>query len=171
MKLAMIRFKNELGWVVATLFVAVAMVGCGAEPSAGGTSSELLMAESLGTLDGATWASAAAGCEGHLGGDVIFAIASADAGLVAAVDEDGEVVCVDTVEAVEEELQETGRDEEADNLVDAFAATVARATHTDTTGTLFDGPNQEGDPDPEPNIGDNRFRYAGDPDPEPNMGS
>ena len=100
----MIRFTNKLGWAVAALALAIggtALVGCGVDPTVGGTSSDLLLMDSLETIEGTHWTDAPAGCEGHLEGDVVFAIASVDEGLVAAVDENGEIICVDTVEAIE----------------------------------------------------------------------
>lgn len=160
--------KHSIIGIVAAL--ALAMVGCvsGSEPAPGGSESDLLLTDGLDTLDDEEWSTAFEGCEGQLSGDVSFAIASADAHLVAALDANGTVVCVDTVEAVQEELEESGRTEEADDLVTAFAA-AAMASETECG--LFGGPNRGGDPDPEPNIDQNRFRMEGDPDPEPNVES
>lgn len=168
----MIRFTNKLGWAFAALALAIGgttTVGCGVDPHVGGSSSDLLLMDSLETIEGSTWTDAPAGCEGYLEGDVVFAIASVDEGLVAAVGEDGEIICVDTLDAIEAELEETGRHEEADHLVDAFAATVARtAMDPVPTGNQFRAPSHEGDPQPEPNIDYSRFSM-GDPQPEPNM--
>lgn len=165
----MIRFTNKLGWAVAALAIGgTALAGCGVDPTAGGASSDLLLMDSLETIEESNWTDAPAGCEGHLEGDVIFAIASVDEGLVAAVGEDGEIICVDTVEAIEAELEENGRQDEADHLVDAFAATVARGTADPVPSrNQFRAPTH-GDPQPEPNIDYSRFSM-GDPQPEPNM--
>src|SRR5690606_22517396 len=60
--------------------------------------------------NGEDWQSAPAGCEGRLpqSTSVRFRVASLEDGLVAAVDDEGEIVCVDTVEAVTIELEEMG---------------------------------------------------------------
>lgn len=169
-------------WVSIVAALALAMVGCmgGAGPegaSAGESPSELLVAEDDGLeqLDAAEWSAAQPGCEGLLSGGEHFAVASAEHGLVAVLDADGEVVCVDTVESVEEELEETGREDEADDLVMAFMATVAANSaeaRSSSSSSRFGGATREGDPDPEPNLGWNILgRMRGDPDPEPNCGS
>lgn len=158
---------KRVGWALGVAF-AVASIGCGAEPIVGGSSSDLLMPDELGRVDSESWSAADAGCEGHLVGDVRFAIASADGGLVAAVDGEGTVLCVDTVDAVEEELEDIGRTEEADGLVDAYWATIARAAEAEGARCAFDQPNREGDPQPEPSMGG--IRMQADPQPEPNMG-
>lgn len=166
----MTTLTKNFGWIVLAL--AGGMVGCAGE-AVGGASDELLLDDggSLDSIDDGTWRDALAGCEGLLDGGEHFAIASAEAELVAAVAADGRVVCVDTVTAVEEELTDTGHPEEADDLVDAFYATLAAIRATEVGPTRFGDPNRPGDPDPEPNIDENRFRLAGDPDPEPNSGA
>lgn len=168
------RISKRMAWSKASWWLALALAlplaGCMAGP-AGSSSDELLASdgqlESLGEDD---WSQALPGCEGVLDGDEHFAIASAEHGLVAALSPSGDILCVDTVDAVEEELAETGREEEAVELVTAYAATLRAADMAREASSLFDGRTHEGDPDPQPNTGWSRFQQAGDPDPQPNSG-
>ncbi|MDQ3031962.1 MAG: hypothetical protein M3Y87_06055 [Myxococcota bacterium] len=167
----MTNSKNTLRWIVAAL--ALPMIGCVGLPSpeAGLGNDELLVDEGqLDPLARDDWSDALAGCEGLLDGDEHFALASAEDGLVAALGADGEVVCVDTVEAVEAELSETGQDEAADELVTAFAATIRALDMATDPSARFDGRTYEGDPDPQPNMAWNLPQHHGDPDPQPNSG-
>ncbi|WP_236605907.1 hypothetical protein [Sandaracinus amylolyticus] len=142
------------------LAAALAAGGCAVD-AAGVSSDQLLVDDGaeLAEIEPEACEEAESGCEGLLARDVKFAIVSAEFGLIAAVESDGDVVCIDTVEAVEEELSESGRIEEAHNLVEAFEASLA-------TPSLFGV--HAGDPDPEPNLGFRRIVLRGDPDPEPN---
>jgi hypothetical protein len=153
----------------AALVVALATTGCSSSGVPGAYSDPLLRddGEQLASLERSDWGSATEGCAGMLGEGLHFAIASAEDGLIAAVEADGDVLCVDTVEAVEEELEESGRVEEARTLVNAFHATLQAAR---TGVTRLRGGTREGDPDPEPNVTWTRFQLRGDPDPEPNSG-
>ncbi|MDW8247653.1 MAG: hypothetical protein RMJ84_13870, partial [Sandaracinaceae bacterium] len=63
--------------------------------------------------------SAAPSCEGRLEGVSEFALLG-ESGLVVGLDEEGEAVCVDAVESVEEELNEQGRSEEALRLGERY---------------------------------------------------
>lgn len=139
---------------IAVLASSVATGCVGVDPGSSG--SGLIMADPLMSLAPAAWYGAPASCEGLLAGEVDFAVANIDAGLIAAIDAGGRIICVDTVGAVEEELEESGREAEAAALVSAFRATLAAA------GML--ARPRMGDPDPQPNLG----RFAGDPDPQPN---
>jgi hypothetical protein len=160
------------GWVCMAA-VGGGMVGCvgGARDGAGasvGRSGDFLVevgpAAPLGHVE--NWHGAVAGCEGHLNGSERFAIATRGHGLVVAVGLDGQVVCVDTVEAVEAELESSGRQDEAAGLDAAYQASVSLG-HSRSLGT--EGSSRSGDPDPEPNLGAIRARFgSGDPDPEPN---
>lgn len=105
------------------------------------------------------WTAARPGCEGQLGTGTSLAIASVEHGLIAALDGSGHIVCVDTVEAVEAELEETGRSEDAATLVARFEASVM-ASEAMGIATR----NYAGDPHPEPND----CLACGDPHPEPN---
>lgn len=148
--------------LAAALAMAGGCVGSPA-PSAGSSSEDLLIDEgNLGAIEADDWEDAEAGCEGQIDGTVHFAIASAEFGLIAVVEADGDVLCVDTVSAVEEELEERGLNEEASQLVSAFHAAIGRGTGDRMLG------GRAGDPDPEPNLGFRRIVLRGDPDPEPN---
>lgn len=165
--------KRMFGWVLAAS--AVGMVGCvaGGDPDVGGSSESLLdgARAPLEQIDDERWSEASDGCEGLLEGrNLRFALASAEDHLVAAIDGDGRIVCVDTVEAVEEELEESGRSEDAEELVDAFHATLLAVRARGTRDARFDPRQHPGDPDPEPNLDPSRMRFFGDPDPEPNCG-
>ncbi|AKF06499.1 hypothetical protein [Sandaracinus amylolyticus] len=154
----MIESKRIWGIVLAAALAAGGCVGSGAP----GVSSDQLLVdegEELGAIEPEACEEAESGCEGLLARGVQFAIVSAEFGLIAAVESDGDVVCVDTVEAVEEELSESGRIDEAHDLVRAFEASL-------TPPTAFSV--RAGDPDPEPNLGFHRVILRGDPDPEPN---
>ena len=154
--------KHAWGALLALGFAAAGCVG-GTAP--GVSSDELLLGEGqLGSLQEDQWQSADAGCEGQIDGTVHFAIASAEFGLIAVVEADGDVLCVDTVTAVEEELEEAGLDDEADDLVTAFHAALRER---EAPGMRLSG-TRAGDPDPEPNLGFRRIELRGDPDPEPN---
>ena len=160
------------GWGVPVLRIAAAAIGVGlalsgcvgSEPVAASSSLYGAGSSSLQGLTREQWASAHAGCEGLLGETVAFAIASADYELVAAIAHDGRVLCIDTLEAVEEELDESGRGAEADALASRVRA-LALLTDAARMG-IGNGPDRAGDPDPEPNA-----PWASDffdPDPEPN---
>lgn len=149
---------------IAVLAIALSAAGCVGGPDAGATQTGLLMADPLVLLRPSAWAGAPASCEGLLSGDVEFAVASAEGGLVAAVDDNGEVVCVDTVEAVEEELEQSGRDEEAAALVGAYEATMA--ARDAALMSRLTPPTHAGDPEPQPNMW--RSVREGDPEPQPN---
>ena len=150
----------------AILAVGFATAGCVGGTAAGDASQGLLLGEGgqLGSIQEDEWQDADAGCEGQIDSSVRFAIASAEFGLIAVVEADGDVLCVDTVTAVEEELEEAGLGDAAHDLVTAFHA--ALRSH-DTHGMRLSG-TRAGDPDPEPNLGFRRIQLRGDPDPEPN---
>lgn len=160
--------NKALWWIVAAL--ALPVVGCvGHGPSA--SSDELFVSEgeTLEELDEDDWASAPPGCEGLLGGDEHFAIASAEDELVAAVGANGTVVCVDTVDAVQEELSETGQVAAAGDLVTAFRLTVQSVRTTNDSKMSSGAPgSMEGDPR---SIDWNGWRQFGDPDPQPSTGT
>jgi hypothetical protein len=151
--------------VRACLFLlsSIALVGCGsAGPDAEASSSDLLVDDGgLPHLDGTTaaWWLAPPGCEGMLGArDLSIAIASLEHHLVAAVDGTGEIICVDTVEAVGEELCDLGRGEDASEL-------QMRFEESELGASAAMGERYTGDPHPEPN---DTCTNCGDPHPEPN---
>jgi hypothetical protein len=162
-----IHANTKPGWIVQAL--AALAVGCaGGAPPVGVADSDLVISdlEPLEELEGDEENGAEPGCDGRLTGGERFALVSD--GLVAAVDADGEVVCVDTVEAIEEELEEAERTEEAECLVISYVAAMARRA---TTPARFRRSAHQGDPDPEPNLDFSRFRRAGGPAPEPKVGT
>lgn len=143
--------------------VAALSVGCAFGPAAAPADSSLLVEVGLPLLDETSveedWTAARPGCEGQLGRGISLAIASVEHGLIAALDGYGHIVCVDTVEAVSAELEETGRPEDAATLAARFEASVI-AAETRRIGTR----SYMGDPHPEPND----CPACGDPHPEPN---
>lgn len=149
--------------LAVALVVASGCVGGSAVDTAAGASSQDLLLDDghLGEIAEDDWEDAEAGCEGQIDADVHFAIASAEFGLIAVVEADGDVLCVDTVSAVEEELEDVGLAETAHQLVMAFHSALGRRD-----GRMIG--SRDGDPDPEPNLGFRRFSLRTDPDPEPN---
>lgn len=152
--------RPALGWLLLGLLA----VGCGGPaPGTEAGISDLMVTDDGGLplLDENTagaWWLAPPGCEGLLSGDLAIAIASLEHGLVAAVDiSSGEIVCVDTVEAVGEELDQLGRHDDASELTMRFA-----------NSEMASGVRAEryvADPHPEPN---DICPACGDPHPEPN---
>jgi hypothetical protein len=168
-RLQLVASKLAAIGVVAAGCVTLGGCTAGATTSvADAASSDLLVGdgEPLDSVDESAWGPAIPSCEGQLDGGEQFALAAGANGLVAAV-QDGQVVCVDTVEAVEEELDDTGREEEADRLIAAYQATIEMFGNE---AVRLARPNHEGDPDPEPNLDSLRYQMRGDPDPEPNVG-
>lgn len=154
----------------ALLAIALLGVGCGSASDPGSATIAGLSMDDGGLplLDESTsteaWWLAPPGCEGLLRDGVSMAIASLEHGLIAAVDPAGHIVCVDTVEAVGEELDELGRHDDADALSARFATTVVLSHGPSTVNT--DRSRYRGDPHPEPND----CLSCGDPHPEPNLG-
>ena len=166
-------YRNEswTRWFVpAALAAASLATGCVGSESAGATSglvevdSDALPLESVDADE--AWRSAPAGCEDRLDVGVSFKVASARDELVAAVNRAGEIVCVDSLDSVQVELEEEGRDEEADELVERFLVTVVCFPDADD---LWD------DPSPQPStqidvgapvVGKGGMN-GGDPSPQP----
>lgn len=143
----------------------LAAIGCGG-PATGAEAgvTDLMMDDGgLPLLDDHTseaWWLAPPGCEGLLSGSISIAIASLEHHLVAAVDPaSGEILCVDTVEAVGAELSDLGRQDDAAELQMRFETSEMAAQATM-------GERYTGDPHPEPN--DETCLACGDPHPEPN---
>lgn len=144
-----------------TLFalLSLALGGCMGSPGeASGAPSWLVEVspdtEPLDTVETEEW-QGAPDCENRLGGTVSFAIA--DDGRVAAVDANGHVVCVDSVEEVQDELAEDGRVSDADDLGDAYLVTIGRGYVPSAEDIVA------GDPSPQPSM------PYGDPSPQPSM--
>jgi hypothetical protein len=142
---------------------AALAVGCVGSPEYAGSSSGLTERDSsVEPLESfaAPWG-AARGCEGLLTerDALTFEIASLEDGLVAALDASGDVLCVDTVESVQAELQASGHDDDAETLGRRFDAAVRAAFDGDVlpaiSGATAPGAALEdadrGDPTPQPN--------------------
>ncbi len=163
--------------IVTSLAVGAGSLGACSAPVGSGTSDLFeapLDALPLATIEAREWQLAPAGCEDLLPDTVSFEVARGANGLLVAVDDDGEAVCTDTYEAIQEELADAGREEESDDLEAAFRATIGsfeeepEDVHVDPTGddpspqpscpnpTGRDmemsgaGPEQPGDPSPQP---------------------
>lgn len=158
---------------ILLLLVSLALAGCvGAPSSFGGASSGVLEidsgTEALGSLgDDEEWQEAPAGCGDLLDSErLTFMLASLHDHLVAAVDSSGDIVCVDTVESVQAELEEQGEEERAAELGDSFlvALTIAAMPNSDLRAA---------DPTPQPNtelpsMSPRMGPQEGDPTPQPN---
>lgn len=145
------------------LSLALATAGCVGSPDAVHSGSALFEIDPntrpLPVLATDAWREAPAGCEGRLAGEVTFKVASAIDGLVAAVDDHGDIVCVDTVDAVQEELEESGEVERADELGDQFLL-AAGIYLPDMDGIAA------ADPTPQPSVDGIDGQ---DPSPQPSM--
>jgi hypothetical protein len=146
-------------WALVGL-CALSLAGCaGGAPSSAEATLVLPDAAPLETISEDAWVEAPPDCDGLLTNSVSFRVASLSGGLVAAVDASGDVICVDTVEAVSSDLDESGRDAEAEALAEGFFAAV----HAEEVSVAI--PGMASDPEPQPN---SRPRGIGDPEPQPN---
>lgn len=160
------------GFTLVALAALAALSGCTADADAGSAIGDLIrddgglpLLEETASTD--AWWLAPPGCEGLIDGDgVAIAIASLEHGLVAAVDSRGDIVCVDTVEAVGEELDQLGRHADAQALSTRFSTSAEMSSAPrDMEAPVEIGGRYAGDPHPEPNDG---CPSCGDPHPEPN---
>lgn len=142
---------------------SAALVGCSGDPALVAGEGSPLYAEvaplpiaDAGALD-------APDCAGLIGdgSHLSFEVASLQAGLVAAVDGSGSVVCVDTVSDVQSDLDAAGADDTAAALVAGFSAAVHAA---DGRGAMLFRNGTRPDPEPQPNT----RPVLGDPEPQPN---
>ena len=161
------RAVSAIALLLATGLLGSGLVGCvggdrslaaPADPSAASTLT-LPDAEPLESIEEDAWEEAPPNCEGLLTNTVTFRVASLSGGLVACVGSSGEVICVDTVEAISDDLDESGRDAEAAALAAGFVAAV----HAEDMAVAISG--MTSDPEPQPN---SRPRGIGDPEPQPN---
>lgn len=138
------------GLAMAVLAMAGLGSGCAAdlaETGAAAGAGDLLERDNTlpSDLVPGSLAEAPAGCEGRIPSldAVSFHLASAEFGLVAALNDGGEVVCVDTVEAVQSELAASGYEDEAEDLGYRFERTAIELALAgwDT-----------GDPSPQPSV-------------------
>lgn len=146
-----------------TLFtlLALALAGCMGAPDEAASGRSWLVEVAPGTeplepleSDDESWQDAPT-CDGRLDGSVSFALAGE--GLVAAVDSHGHVLCVDSVEEVQDELAEDGRASDAAELGDAYLVAIGLG-YVPNAGDIA-----AGDPSPQPSL------PLGDPSPQPSM--
>lgn len=133
-------------WMIA--IAALLAVGCSSGGLADAASSQLVEAdaplEQVGLADVAT---ASSSCEGLLARVTDFAVLG-ETGLIVGLDAGGGAVCVDTVEAVNTELSDSGRLADAGELVARYQTTMAMR---ESRGARIRRFQLEGDPNPEPN--------------------
>ncbi|GAB5541727.1 MAG: hypothetical protein SangKO_014870 [Sandaracinaceae bacterium] len=156
--------------LVPTVALAALVTGCslgGPGPLAVDAANRTSLIEvtpgtiALDQVDSTAWMAAPAGCEDRLDGATDYALAGADSGLVAAVDESGSIVCVDTVESVQEELEKEGLDDEADELGERYLLALDLAALPSAEDIA------SGDPSPQPSMSGSGGNRAGDPSPQP----
>lgn len=126
------------------LVAALSLVGVGCGRLSSVATSGLLEEEPLGRVDLNDVESASSGCEGMLANASDFALLG-ETGLVVALDGSGAPVCFDTVEAVNDELDDTGRAADAAVLSARYENTMTARRHSIQ-----------------------RLQFGGDPNPEPN---
>lgn len=153
--------------------------GCVGSPSDQATANGLFElprdVELLGSIEAEHWEAVPAGCEDRLENTVTFEVALDANGLLVAVDDEGEPVCTDTLEAIQAELEDEGREEEADDLEAAFALTIGAAPEQHEQ-VDFDPASDDPSPQPSdpshsmqeemPGQGDDPAE-PGDPSPQP----
>jgi hypothetical protein len=143
----------------AACIAAMTLAGCAGDPDLYNSQSGLYdVTDDLPPLAEVTddaWMDAPADCHGRLQvvERVVFEVASVQDGLVAAVDPEGNVICVDTLGGVQEELTAEGHEEHAASLGIRFVA----LTHYLVPEVDF----AAADPTPQPSIDE------GDPSPQP----
>jgi len=108
--------------ILLASFAVVAGTSCAAEP-ADPASSEVRLVDLGVPLDGVVdediWRAAPAGCEGRLDGrDLVEKVARAEnaPGLAVVVDEDGDALCVDSLESIAIELMKLQGDPSPDPM-------------------------------------------------------
>lgn len=148
--------------------ISVAALGCAVEAGPAGPNDSSLIEVPLGTeplevLDSGDWSDAQLSCDERLGERALrFHLVSASDGLIAVIDSAGHVVCVDSLESVQDELEEQGRQADADELGHAFLVTIGLAYAPDYEGFAMR------DPWPQPNVDASGGTRRGDPSPQPN---
>lgn len=139
--------------------LTLALAGCmGAPDDAAGARSWLVEVtpgtEPLEPI-GSDELASAPDCENRIEGSLQFAIASD--GRIAAIDAEGDVVCVDSVEEVQDELAEDGRLADAEALGDSYLVAMGFGYVPSAEDIAA------GDPSPQPSL------PSGDPSPQPSM--
>ena len=103
----------------------------------------------LASIDTAEWEVAPAGCEDRIPENVTFEIARGANGLLVAVNDQGDAVCTDTYEAIQEELEDKGRGDDADDLEASISVTLGYNTPGDEAEDVGFDPTAD-DPSPQP---------------------
>ncbi len=132
--------------VMLVAFAALACLGIGCSNGAGASSDLIesdLPLEQVGLADVET---ASSSCEDLLAAVTDFALLG-ETGLIVGLDSGGGAVCIDTVEAVNSELAEDGRSNDAMDLVARYAHAMEIRQGRPVIRRFVLG----GDPDPEPN--------------------
>jgi hypothetical protein len=170
--------RSYAGWLVAA---SLAATGCLGSPDDVGRSTELLAVADapLPNVTNHQWMSAPSDCEGQLTGSETFAVADGAGDLVAAL-RDGAVVCVDTLESIEHELERVGFSYTARVLHCRYAAWADSVALTTFVGYAMGDPSPQparppgatadGDPSPQParpSGGAPANAMDGDPSPQP----
>ncbi len=138
------RWVPPSRWAAFAWLLGVGVLGIGCS-SVEGTATDLLASEPpLEQVGLADVESASSSCEGLLTGVTDFAVLG-ETGLIVGLDGAGSAVCIDTVEAVNSELDDTGRETDAVELIARYETTMSMR-----------------------GLGIQRFAPTGDPDPEPN---
>ncbi|MFK7986296.1 MAG: hypothetical protein AB8I08_09710 [Sandaracinaceae bacterium] len=153
---------------LAALLLPVFATGCIGYEEVGSQASGLneVTQTPLGVLgDEDDWMQAPAGCEDRLDVNHSFVVASAPDSLVAALDSDtGEIVCVDSLESVQTELETAGREDDARELAQRFEYT--RVLLPDTNDIWDDpSPQPSTEMDTDPDVG--QGVDGADPSPQP----
>lgn len=147
--------KTKITSAILLLGAFNAFVAVGCAGSVGSAEATLLESESvLDKVDLSDVASAESSCEGLIDSVTSFALLG-ETGLIVGVDESGAPICIDTVEAVETELDDAGRAADAVDLIGRYVETVhlRESRSAGIARPTWD----HGDPDPQPNMG------SGDP--------
>lgn len=144
---------------VPRLIAASLLAACSANTESVGEASGALEIEQLPRIESFAIAGASDGCEGALAGDESFVV---DANMLVVAVRGDEPVCIDTLEAIAEELRTLALADRAEIIADAYARTAGVEHPVDPEDTHLTGYSM-GDPTPEPNS-----PAADDPSPEPN---
>lgn len=160
---------NRLARSGGILAIALGLFSIGCSSSSF-TSSDLIAGEHqpLSQVGLADVESASSSCEGMLATVDEFALLG-ETGLLVGLDDTGDAVCIDTVDAVNAELGEVGRLGDASALVARYEFTMAtrasmprnQARTESTQGSSLRRDVRAGDPDPEPNHPQQNYSQQG----------
>lgn len=143
------------------LTVLFLLAGCSANTESIGGATSALELEGLPQVDAATISGASDGCEGAITGDESFVV---EANMLVVAVRDDRPVCIDTLEAIAEELRSLALADRAELIADAYARTANAEQQLEVEQTHLTGFSTplQGDPNPEPSKPN-----EGDPNPEP----